>query len=247
MANANAVNSMLPNAMLKLTSLFSTNSGFYSAARHNQQFETIKQIGMLNNAIQNPIFKGGVCQAVEFVFLKDCTALGAYTCETAIATCDIPTAGSPVSHKQTYAPDCFLTEKFELNDDLCGNAFQFEEFFSKKMFDAITRLRARANRKAIADLAANAQANVDTDGTATITGATITGTRTDIVNARWSDPRLLIQLEDIAKFNGLGNYFILDSRNLTVHRSYASHGTGVNQNTAVADSIYNDYIFFDVP
>lgn len=234
MANLNFVNSQAALTKMKLTDWIMGDSGTRLTNYRNKAYETVRRIGLQNSVKMNPIISGGSCSAIEVVFLKDCTALGAYTCATPITTCDLPTGTELTSEKFTVNALCEFRESFQINDDLCGNMFSVEEILQVELTKAIQNLRIKADKNMIAGLQANSQVNIDPN-----TIGTVVGTTTEVTSAMWQMD-LLPQINQVAMFNGIESYQIADNRNFSYAQALAPY-LALNDNQRSIGAIDRDY------
>lgn len=236
MANLNFVNSQAAKIQLKLEDWLTGDSGARLTNYRNKSYETIRRVGLNNNVKMLPLWRAGDagCTAVEVVFLKDCTALGAFTCATPITTCDLPAGTEMGSQKLVTDVLCEFRESFQINDDLCGNLYQVEDILRIELTKAIQNLRIKADKNLIAGLSANAQVNIDPD-----TIGTIAGTKTNIASSFWQMD-LLPQLNQILMFNGIENYLIADNRNFSYAQSLSPY-LRLNDNQRSVGAIDDDY------
>lgn len=243
MPNANFASSVLPNAVIRMEDIFTGQNSRYAQYK-TKKSELIKAINLRQTARMNEVFMNGKCIGIQMVWLKDCTALGGYACETAPTACAVPlVAETMTSDTQTINPTCYFDEGFSLSDDLCNNEYTAEELISENLALHISNLDTRLNRYAYAQIMAKAQANIDPN-----TVGTVAGTVTNIAPSDWTAD-LLVQLEIEAQFNGLENYLIFDSRNLLTQKNLSQY-RGLNANEANTSASFNDWdsrLIFDDP
>lgn len=235
MPNVNFAGSVLPRTLLKLGTVFSGGDARY-AQYNNKKSSAIKTIVERQTARTNELFNGNKCVGVDVTFYKDCTPLGAYACAAPPTTggCELVATETGATQTVTYHPNCYHSESFALNDDLCSNEFLAEDVLMKKMANAIDRLDVKMNRYAIAQIAANATTNLYP-----ATVGTVVGTRTDIPAALWT-PDLLVQIEQDIEFAGINNFVILDAYNLLTQRQLAMY-RNVNDHNRDEERIFGNY------
>ena len=242
MANSNYANSVLPNAVIRLEDIFTGQNGRY-VQYNNLKSEAIKMVNDSQTARMTEVFAGGRCIGIQMNWLKNCTALGGFATQTLPTACAIPTGIVSTSDVQTINPLDYFEELAELDDNLCSNEYVAEELLAERLADAISRLDIRMNRYTYAQLLARTFANQDPN-----TIGTVVSNRTTIPASSWTSD-ILVQLELEAMYNGLGNYMILDSRNLLAQKNLSQYRSlnDNERNQAATFNAWDSRLIFDSP
>lgn len=159
-----------------------------------------------------PIMKGPVCIGVEAIYMKGCndTVVDTQLSANNLADCDVAGVEGETA-KKTYTPNISLTYSIKVDEDDCAGFTSFEEKLAFMKLKAKAILEHEFNRKWIATLAANIQANVDP-----LDGVKGVGEEITFPAAQWeggSGATLMPKFHISAEANQIYDAYILNGRN----------------------------------
>ena len=174
--------------------------------------------------------------------LEDIQAQSLYSSTTPQSNdCDLPSGATVGTTSVTYAPNMYIVDKFQLDDNLCANDATFVELSSVALSNVMLKMRAEINKQTILFLNTNATANADTAiASNPANGFTIDGAKTKISQTALNDASVLMKMQITAASNRIPQYLILDGTNLLLNKELAPY-LGQNLDNRSTGALYADF------
>lgn len=158
-----------------------------------------------------PIMKGPVCIGVEAIYMKGCndTVVDTQLSANNLADCDVSGVEGETA-KKTYTPNISLTYSIKVDEDDCAGFTSFEEKLAFMKLKAKSILEHEFNKKWIATVAANVQANADPVG-GTAVGNIVQFPASDFEGG--AGAKLMPKFHISAEVNQIYDAYMLNGRN----------------------------------
>jgi len=187
----------------------------WNDGRHKRELQKPVPSAMAVMSQQNVAFEkvmqGGRCVGVEAIYFKSCND-DVVDCEDGdndITDCDVSGIEAETA-KKVYTPNVCLTKSLKVSADDCAGFNSFEEKLTFMKLKMKATLEAELNKKVIASLVSNAQANTFNEG------GTISGTKVTFGSSSWIDgagAKLLPKFHISAEKNQIYDAYMINGTN----------------------------------
>lgn len=239
----NVTASALLDAQARLTSVFAPGTDTPSRYEYRSKVKTAEAMLMEHNAITRAISDDtGNCigHRVYWPKVGDTTLdyNGDKSTPSLSLACTIPSGTGPVTAAKTYSHNLALIKRVELDDNLCGNLFQFTELAAERLAAGTLAIRKALNTKFINFLDTNKSAvNNDASLPSGMTfGSSMFSVDNSILDLQ--NPDTLTDLDAVMLNNEIEDWFYVSGR-------YNFYNARVNSQYHRLNDTERDHIRFD--
>lgn len=179
---------------------------------YDQPVETAKAVLANQTMRAVPVMEGERCVSWKLYYVTDSATDVDYNSTSKdgdLSGCDLPSGNELESAAVTYSPNVFMHHTVTVDDNLCGNEYDFADLTSKAFMRAMNLMRINLNQRIITHLNSNAWATPSVGST----DYTVTSSAIQVPSADFNQD-LVAKMYEIALINRIRNFRVASGTNL---------------------------------